>query len=258
MEYDINIKVTKLVEERVCVNRLIEMEKTTKKMISLLQQCSTIKSKLLIHYLQTGGCPEGLDRAKRRYYRLHAILYVVIDGVLYIRDFYGVLFRCVELDQMNNVLEEFHDGPSRGHFAPRTIALKIMRPRYYWPNLFKDAFSWVRKCDKCSLFAGKQRLVALPLHPIQVEQPFSKWGRDFIGPINPLSSTGHRWILTATDYFTKWNEVVALKDTNETSILNFYQDLVSRFGTLDSIISNNALAFIGLRIYDWSVKNFFF
>jgi len=95
----------------------------------------------------------------------------------------------------------------------------------------------------------------LPLHPIQVEQPFMRWGIDFIGPINPPSSAGHRWILTATDYFTRWTEAVALKESNESVVLNFYCDLVSRFGVPESIISDNALAFVGLRIIDWAVKN---
>ena len=31
----------------------------------------------------------------------------------------------------------------------------------------------------------KERLPALPLQPIKIEQPFQKWGVDFIGPINP-------------------------------------------------------------------------
>ena len=70
-----------------------------------------------------------------------------------------------------------------------------------------------------------------------------KWGLEFIGVINPPSSVGHRWVLTATNYFTKWIEAIALKDENESVVLNFYEDLVCRFGVLDSIISDNALAF---------------
>lgn len=174
---------------------------------------------------------------------------------MYKKDYNNVLLRCVEPEQIEKVLKEFHDGPSRGHFAPRTTALKIMRVGYYWPKLFKDAHAWVRKCNKCAVFAGKQKLAALPLHPIQAEQPFGKWGLEFISPINPPSSVGHKWILTTTDYFTKWTEVFALKDANETSILNFYRDLVSRFGTPDSIIFDNALEFIGLKVSYWLVKH---
>ena len=88
----------------------------------------------------------------------------------------------------------------------------------------------------------------MPLQPIQVDQPFIKWGLDFIGPINPPSSAGHRWVLTATDYFTRWTEAIPLKDATEISVLSFYEDMTTRFGIPESIISDNALAFVGLKI----------
>jgi hypothetical protein len=37
---------------------------------------------------------------------------------------------------------------------------------------------------------------------LTVSGPFQQWGLDFIGEIHPNSSGQHRWILTATDYFT--------------------------------------------------------
>ena len=48
----------------------------------------------------------------------------------------------------------------------------------------------------------------LPLVPISVEAPFKQWGLDFIGEINLVSSGQHKWILIATDFFTKWVEAV--------------------------------------------------
>ncbi|XP_059073532.1 uncharacterized protein LOC131874260 [Cryptomeria japonica] len=65
------------------------------------------------------------------------------------------------------------------------------------------------------MFAGKGKVAALPLQPIQVEKPFMKWGLDFIGFINPPSSASHKWVLLATDYFTKWTKAMALKEANE-------------------------------------------
>jgi hypothetical protein len=41
-----------------------------------------------------------------------------------------------------------------------------------------------------------------------VKGPFQQWGLDFIGEINPSSSGQHKWILVATDYFTKWIEAI--------------------------------------------------
>jgi hypothetical protein len=44
---------------------------------------------------------------------------------------------------------------------------------------------------------------AMPLQPISIEKPFSQWGLDVVGPINPNSRKVNTSILTATDYFTK-------------------------------------------------------
>ncbi|KAH9301220.1 hypothetical protein KI387_012803, partial [Taxus chinensis] len=56
-------------------------------------------------------------------------------------------------------------------------------------------------------------------------------------------------------YFTKWTEVVALKQANESSILDFYEGIATRFGILATIISDNTLAFIGSKVTEWAVKN---
>ncbi|KAH9294780.1 hypothetical protein KI387_038368, partial [Taxus chinensis] len=69
----------------------------------------------------------------------------------------------------------------------------------------------------------KKKYAALPLQPIQVNQPFAQWGLDFIGMINPPSSTRHKWVMTATDYFTRWTEAIALKESTELVILDFLE-----------------------------------
>ena len=74
----------------------------------------------MIHFLKTSQCPATLDRAKRRYYRLQSVPFVLINDILYWKDFNGVLLRCIDSDQVANILHEFHDGHSRGHFSPRT------------------------------------------------------------------------------------------------------------------------------------------
>ena len=37
--------------------------------------------------------------------------------------------------------------------------------------------------------------------------PFVIWGIDIIGEITPKASNGHRYIIVAFDYFSKWVEV---------------------------------------------------
>jgi hypothetical protein len=79
-----------------------------------------------------------------------------------------------------------------------------------------------------------------------VEQGFSQWGIDVVGPINPRSSKGRMYILTATDYFTKWPETMTLKKDDFEELIKFLKDnILSRFGVLDKFITDNGLIFIG-------------
>ena len=105
----------------------------------------------------------------------------------------------------------------------------------------------MRKCEKCAFFSGKQKLADFPLHPMQANQPFSQWGLDFIGSINPPSIYVHKWILAATNYFTKWIEVITLKDATKSSVVKFLDGIVTRFGAPSTIISDNAKSLLELR-----------
>ena len=62
---------------------------------------------------------------------------------------------------------------------------------------------------------------AAMLHPIIKPWPFRGWGLDFIGQIHPSSSKGHRFVVVATDYFTKWSEAVPLKNMTHTEVIQF-------------------------------------
>lgn len=183
----------------------------------------------MITYLLGGGYPQGLDRAKRRQFRLQSIPFVLVDGIISRKDLSGALLRCINLDQMDTMVKDFHDGPDGGHFSARTTTMKIMRADYYWPTLFNDYHKHVIKCEKGAFLLGKQRLVSLPLHPNQVDQPFSQWELDFIGPINTPYDSSHKWILAATYYFTRCIEVVALKDSIETLLVEFLDGIVTKF-----------------------------
>ncbi|KAH9306590.1 hypothetical protein KI387_010994, partial [Taxus chinensis] len=50
-----------------------------------------------------------------------------------------------------------------------------------------------------------------PIRPVIIDEPFRKWGIDFIGALNPQLSAGHSYILTVMDYFTKWVEAILVK-----------------------------------------------
>ena len=85
-------------------------------------------------------------------------------------------------------------------------------------------------------------MVSLPLNPISVEAPFQQWGLDFIGEINPNSSGQHKWILTTTDYFTKWIEAMPTRRATEAVIMDFMENnILAIFGCPKRIVTDNEL-----------------
>jgi hypothetical protein len=65
---------------------------------------------------------------------------------------------------------------------------KILRVIYYWPNVFKDAHVYDRKCEPCQKCVDWERKPTLYLSPMAIEEPFDQWGLDVIGENNPHSS----------------------------------------------------------------------
>eukprot|EP00253_Pinus_taeda_P026907 PITA_26907 len=181
-------------------------------------------------YLKNGYAPSNLDYIKKRALRLKAKQYQL----------------------------ELHDGPIGAHYAGDSTTHKNFRARYYLPTLFKDAHSYVRKCQICQTAAGRQKKPSLPLQPVNIDQPFDQWGLDIIGEIIPHSSKQHRYILTATDYFNKWVEVVPLKTANAEHIIDFIdQFIITRFGLPSTLMFDNASYFSGNAMTEFALKRGF-
>jgi len=67
---------------------------------------------------------------------------------------------------------------------------------------------------------GVKKLIRGPIHQIIAFGPFQKWGLDFVGPL-PRSSTGHVYILVATDYMTRWAEAKATTNATTKTVVKF-------------------------------------
>jgi hypothetical protein len=79
----------------------------------------------------------------------------------------------------------------------------IQRLGYFWPAMLEDCFEYHKGCQDCQRFGNVQRLPASVMNPIIKPWPLRGWGIDIIGQIYPPSSKDHKFIVVATDYFTK-------------------------------------------------------
>ena len=72
---------------------------------------------------------------------------------------------------------------------------------------------------------------------MMIIEPFEQWGLDIIGEIKPNYSLQQKYILRATDYFTRWVEAIPLRKINEDAVIDFLQDhIMTRFGVPISLV----------------------
>ena len=82
-----------------------------------------------------------------------------------------------------------------------------------------------------------------------IMEPFEQWGLDIIREIKSNSSLQHKYILTATDYFTCWVEAIPLRKINEDAVISFLQDhIMTRFGVPISLVFDNAKYFSSIKL----------
>ena len=82
-----------------------------------------------------------------------------------------------------------------------------------------------------------------------ITEPFKQWGIDIIGEINLNYSLQHKYILTTTNYFTRWVEAILLHKVNEEAVMDFLQyHIMTRFGVPISLVFYNATYFSSIRL----------
>lgn len=96
----------------------------------------------------------------------------------------------------------------------------------------------------CQLHSSLVHKPHQPLHPVKATWPFSRWGLDIIGKINPPSAKGHTFMLVATESFDKWVEAVPLKRVTGINVAEFIRNnIIYRFGIPEYIVTDKGTPF---------------
>ncbi|RVW87620.1 Transposon Tf2-11 polyprotein [Vitis vinifera] len=142
--------------------------------------------------------------------------------------------------QTGTLLEEPRQAHKiRVQAARRSLAHRAHPQGYYWPTMKKDVAAYVKRCDKCQRHAPIPHVSSETLKPISSPWPFAQWGMDIVGPL-PAAAAHKKFLLVATDYFSKWVEAEAYASIKDKDITKFmWKNIICRFGIPQTILANN-------------------
>jgi hypothetical protein len=127
--------------------------------------------------------------------------------------------------------KSFHQGHKK--------TCERVRYSFFWPTLRSDVIKYVASCEPCQL---KRRLVTkdrVPISPIERPGlPGEHLMMDIVGPIEPASSMGHKYILNVICLHTRWPFSYVLRRIDAKFICDCLCDVFSHLGVA-SVISSD-------------------
>lgn len=148
-------------------------------------------------------------------------------------------------DEMKEeIMKQMHDCQLSGHLGEKRTRKKLQQ-KFYWFNMRADVSLYVKRCDECVMTKGTTNPPKAPLGTLTTGSPWDRLSIDIIGPL-PESSRGNKYILVATDHFTKWVEIFAIPDQQaETCATILVNEVFARYGCPYDLHSDQGRNFDG-------------
>lgn len=124
----------------------------------------------------------------------------------------------------------------------------LARSYVYWPHIDKDIEIVIKSCDACKRAqASPEKSALIPWEPTDFA-----WQRihiDFAGPVHGFQ------LFIIIDSFSKWLEVFKTKSTKTDFVVDKLREVMSRFGIVDTIVSDNGSQFTSHEFKEFIENN---
>jgi RNase H-like domain found in reverse transcriptase/Reverse transcriptase (RNA-dependent DNA polymerase)/Integrase zinc binding domain len=125
--------------------------------------------------------------------------------------------------KMLQILHEGHFGIEKCKARARNVM--------YWPGISKDIYNLVMQCGTCQHFGKQNAKEPLMPHPV----PKRAW-QTVSADILEYQDKAY---LAVKDYYSRWIELVQLKDKTANEVSVKLQSIFARFGIPDTLIADN-------------------
>ena len=140
-------------------------------------------------------------------------------------------------------MKEVYSGTCGAHQSGPKLHFCIKKMGYYWQTIVMECLEHAKKCQACQFRANYIHRSPEALHPAVALWPFNAWGLYVVGPL-PKSSKGQLYILSTTSYFSRWTDVVPLKEVKKENVIDFIKsNMIFRYGIPICIVIHNGTPF---------------
>ena len=142
------------------------------------------------------------------------------------------------------LVKGYHAHRLSGHQSS-TRVLQKMQQKYFWPHMARDIENFIKSCKTCQkskLTFEDRKSVELQLPEIP-DIPNERVHMDLFGPLRN-SNSGNKYVLTMTDSFTKYVELVAIPDKSADMVAQaFFSKWICRFSAPTTIVMDQGREF---------------
>ena len=186
----------------------------------------TLKGWLNVHKV-----PPGL----RELYHVHGNLSVVDDLLMY-----GNRIMVPE-NMRAEMLMRIHEG----HMGITKSRLRA-QDTIWWPGISNEIKTYVEKCHHCQVNKPSQKAEPLKPNPIP-ERPWQNICMDIL-------EYGGRHYLAVVDKYSRWLEIVHMKNISSRVVVLELKNLFARWGIPEKITSDNGSQFISAEFHRRTVR----
>lgn len=207
----------------------MENQRTTNNCIlEMLQICKDRKSEFIAINID-------YDTFHHYFFFKNLLIRIFENSQISVTIFLNKIIQIIERDDIESILDLYHKSLLGGHFD----------------DMANDIKEFVKNCPICE----KIKVSTNTKIPMQIsslgEVLFDHTFIDFVGPISPMSSYGHKYIFTATCDLTKYMIAVPTKDCNAlTTAECLLEHILMKYNFPSRIISDNASNFNSKVIHE--------
>ena len=118
--------------------------------------------------------------------------------------------------------------------------LSLLRERFYWPGMHREATFYVNKCQCC--LKRKATHDVAPLQPIVANQPMELVHKDFLS-IEPSKGNTEN-VLVITDHFTRYAQAYPSKtETAQVTAKMLWENFIRHYGFPERFLSDQGRTF---------------